>query len=110
MAISPMLEKYSKQLVEKHQLSFPLLCDPGNKVAGKFGLVYELPEDLREVYLKFGLDLPRFNGDASWTLPMPARYIVATDGMILHASVDTDYTRRPEPAATVQQLKKRATG
>ena len=70
-----MLEKYSKQMVAKHTLGYPLLCDPGNKVAAQFNLVYELPEDLREVYLKFGLDLPRFNDDASWTLPLPARYI-----------------------------------
>jgi peroxiredoxin len=110
VAISPMLEKYSRQMVEKHHLGFPLLGDPGNKVAGQFGLVYELPVDLRAVYLKFSLDLPRFNGDDSWTLPLPARYIVGTEGMIRHAAVGTDYTRRPETEVTVQQLKDLAKG
>jgi len=110
VAISPMLEKYARQMAEKHQLGFPLLLDPGNELAGRFGLVYTLPDYLREVYLKFGLDLPRFNGDENWTLPLPARYIVVPDGIIRHAEVGTDYTVRPEPAATVDFLRELQAG
>jgi peroxiredoxin len=106
VAISPMLEKYSRQMAEKHQLGFPLLLDPGNKTAGEFGLVHTLPEYLRETYTRFGLDLPRFNGDESWTLPLPARYIVSPDGIIRHAEVGTDYTVRPEPEETLNLLRK----
>jgi peroxiredoxin len=100
-----MLEKYAREMVEKHQLAFPLLLDPGNKVAGQFGLVFAFPEYLREIYRKFGADLLRFNGDDSWTLPLAARYIVAPDGVIRHDEVGTDYTTRPEPAAIVSILQ-----
>ena len=110
MAISPMLEKYARQMAEKHHLGFPLLLDPGNELAGRFGLLYTLPEYLRGTYLKFGLDLPRFNGDDSWTLPLPARYIVPPDGIIGQAEVGTDYTVRPEPTATVDFLREMQTG
>jgi peroxiredoxin len=97
VAISPMLAEFSAQLAKKRQLSYPLLCDPGNALAKKFGIVHVLPPALREIYLKFGLDLPKHNGDDSWSLPLAARYIVRPDSIIHHAHVDTDHTRRPEP-------------
>jgi hypothetical protein len=45
------------------------------------------------------------NGDESWSLPLAARCIVRPDGIIHHAHVDTDHTRRPEPAEAVGILQ-----
>lgn len=105
MAISPQLPKYSNQIKSKHGLEFDVLSDPGNSTAAAFGLRYELPDYLIEVYKKFEIDLGRFNGDDSWTLPMPARYIVGKDGELVYAEVNADYTRRPEPSETLEFLK-----
>lgn len=74
-------------------------------MARRYGLVFELPDDLREVYKKFGTDLSKYNGDDSWTLPMPARYVIAPNGKILAADVHPDYTVRPEPSDTVDFLR-----
>jgi len=76
VAISPMLEKYAPQLVQKLGLGYPLLCDPGNKVAERFGVAFTLPAILQELYRGFGIDLERFNGDTSWRLPMPVMSII----------------------------------
>ena len=70
-----------------------------------FGLRWSFPDYLREVYLSFDLDLARFNGDDSWTLPMPAGYVIRQDGVIVRAEYDPDYTRRPEPTETVAFLE-----
>jgi peroxiredoxin len=75
-------------------------------VAETYGLVYTFPEDLKEVYLGFGIDLSRFNGDDSWTLPMPGRFVIDRSGIIRYAEVNPDYTVRPEPEETVPVLKK----
>jgi len=106
VAISPQLPKYSKQVSKKHDLSFDVLSDEGNGVARKFGLVFTLPDDLREVYEKFDLDLPRFNGDESWELPMPARFVIGQDGVIRSAEANADYTDRPEPEEILEDLRK----
>lgn len=82
-----------------------MLRDDGNKVAEAYGLIFKLPDDLRQVYLTFGIDLTQANGDESWTLPMPARFVVDRAGIIRAADADPDYTRRPEPARTVEVLK-----
>ena len=79
--------------------------DPGNEVAARYGLSWTLPEDLRQLYLQFGIDLPTNHGEDSWTLPMPARYVIDTEGVIRYLRTDPDYTRRPEPAETVEVLR-----
>jgi peroxiredoxin len=68
-------------------------------------LTFKLPEDLHQVYGKFGIDLKKYNGDESWTLPMPARFVINSSGTVRAADVDPDYTVRPEPAETVRVLE-----
>jgi peroxiredoxin len=106
VALSPQREPFLRQIAEKNHLDFDLLRDEGNVIAAKFGLVFQLPPDLREVYSGFGVDLARFNGDDSWTLPMPARFVIDQRGAIRHVDVDPDYTVRPDPAETVAVLKR----
>jgi len=105
VAISPQLVKYSKDVSKKHNLQFSLLSDKGNKTASRFGLVFSLPDDLHKLYSDFGINLEKFNGDDSWTLPMPARFILDQQGTILKADVNPDYTIRPEPGDIIEILK-----
>ncbi len=85
-------------------MSFESLRDDGNQVGARYGLVFTLPEDLQAIYSKFGIDLPTGNGDGTWRLPMPARFVIDRAGIIRAADADPDYTRRPEPAKTVEAL------
>jgi peroxiredoxin len=103
--LSPQRPDLSRQMVEKHQLGFELLTDPGNRVAAQFGLRFPVSPEVRTIYLGFGIDLATVNGDDSWTLPMPARYVIDRDGVIRDAQVDPDYTRRPEPSETIAVLR-----
>ena len=63
-------------------------------------------DDLRAIYLKFGIDLARGNGDGTWRLPVPARFVIDRHGIIRAVDADPDYTRRSEPAQTVEILEK----
>ena len=104
VAITPQLPEHSRGQVEKRHLSFDLLYDEENQVAAAFGLLFSLPEDLRQVYLDLGIDLPAQQGNSNWTLPMPARFVVDSSGTIRAADADPDYTVRPEPADTLAVL------
>ena len=105
VAISPQTPDHSLTLAEKHNLGFVLLSDVGNKVARRYGLVSSLPEPLRHLYLKFGVDLQDYNADEAYELPLPGTFIVAPDGTIRFAFVDCDYTLRLEPDEIVNQLR-----
>ncbi len=103
--ISPQTEEHSRALVKSKNLSVQLLSDPENQTAEKYGLVHTVPEDLKKVYLQFGIDLPKYNNDDSWRLPMPARYIIDQDQVVRYAEVSPDHTVRPDPSHTIDVLK-----
>lgn len=86
-------------------LSFPVLSDVHNKVARQFGIVFRLPQDLARIYKSLNMDLEKFNGDDSWELPMPARYVIDGRNVIRSAVVNFDYTYRPEPLETLRLLQ-----
>ena len=94
-----------RETIERHGITFDVLSDQGNRVARQYGLVFTVSDELRRVYGKFGIDLPKFNADDSWTLPIPARFVIDRTGVIGWAQADPDYTRRPEPAETVEALR-----
>ena len=104
VAISPQTAPNRRKSERENALSFPILSDHGNSVANEFGLRFRLPDDLIAVYKGFGNDLTVGNGEDSWTLPMPARYVIGTDGVIAYAEVNPDYTRRPDPSELLPVL------
>lgn len=105
MAISPQAVAFNRALQEEKDLTFELLSDPGNQTAERYGIKYQVPEDLRKVYLQFGIDVPAHNRDDSWTLPLSSRLIIDPQGIIRYAEISTDYTVRPDPEHTLEKLK-----
>lgn len=106
VAISPQNASNSRKSQRQNHLSFPILSDQGGATADAFGIRFALPDYLVEVYKNFGNDLPAINNDPGWTLPMPARYVIASDGVIAYAEVNPDYTRRPDPAELMPVLER----
>ena len=105
IAISPQLPDESMSTAEKNELSFPVLSDAGNKVAREFGLVFTLSEQLRPLYESFNIDLPATNGDKSFELPIPATFIIDSDGVVKGAFVNADYKQRMDPSDIINVLK-----
>jgi peroxiredoxin len=108
VAVSPETPDHSLSTAENNSLSFEVLSDTGNRVARQFGIVFQLPVDLRPIYAGFGIDLPAANGDDRFELPIPATYVIDTNRKIRMAFVDPDYTRRLDPEeiiATLIQMK-----
>ena len=105
VAISPQLPEHNRELIRSRELGYEILTDRGNEVAARFGLKFALPDYLRELYATFPLDIAKYNGDASWTLPMPARFVIDRRGIIRSAQSDPDYTTRPEPEDTLAALR-----
>ena len=105
VAISPQNAANSRKARRANNIDFPILSDPGNETAARFGLRSALPQYLTELYKSLKNDLPAFNGDTSWTLPMPGRFVIGQDGVIRYAEVNPDYTHRPEPADMLPALR-----
>ncbi|HEY1801943.1 MAG TPA: peroxiredoxin-like family protein [Terriglobales bacterium] len=105
VAISPQTVHQSFLMRDQHKLRFPLLSDEGNNIARGLGLVYTVPEYQQAVYRRAFVNLPFANGDDSWTLPIPATYILDRAGTVRYRWADEDYTERPEPVDIVEKLR-----
>jgi peroxiredoxin len=97
VAIGPQTGQQSDFMAGLHGLPFPVLSDPGCNIAERFGLVYTVPEYLREHFLSIMVNVPLLNDEPSWRLPLPATYVIAKDRKILFAEAHADFRVRPEP-------------
>jgi peroxiredoxin len=105
LVITRELERYTRALHKKLNLTFDILTDLHLKVAEQFRFVSTLPDYRGDLYKSFGSTLDRFNDEPEYRLPMPARYMIDKAGIIRAADVNSDYTIRPEPSQTVRQLR-----
>lgn len=106
IAISQQTAPNSRKSQRQNKLGYPILSDKGGVVAAQFGIRWTTPEYLRPIHRQVGADLTQFNGEDSWTLPMPARYVIGQDGLIAYAEINPDYTRRPEPIDLIPVLER----
>lgn len=104
VAVSAQTPDNSLSTAEKNELAFPVLSDSELAAATAFGIAFELPASLVELYSRVGNDLPTINGNDRWVLPVPATYVVGVDGRIVQAHVDVDYRQRAEPQEVLAQL------
>jgi peroxiredoxin len=105
VVLTPEVERYTRALHRKLNLTFDILTDLHLKTAEQFRLVFTFPDYLRDLYKSFGSTLDRFHDESEYRLPMPARYVIDKQGIIRAADVNADYTIRPEPSETVRQLR-----
>lgn len=105
VAITPQIQSLNSTLISKLNLNFDVLYDEDNQYARSLDLVHGFPEDLKKVYGGFGINLDDANGNSKWELPIPSRFVIDASGVVRYAHVDSDYTARPEPSETLEQVK-----
>jgi peroxiredoxin len=105
VVLTPELERYTRNLHNKLNLTFDILTDFHLGTAEQFRIVFVLPDYLRDLYKSFGSALDRFHDEPQYRLPMPARYVIDKTGIIRAADVNADYTIRPDPSETLRVLR-----
>ncbi|SKA23407.1 Peroxiredoxin [Trichlorobacter thiogenes] len=104
VAVTPEKPDLTSITHEKKKLGFDILTDNGNELAAKFGLVFGVPPELKEIYKEFGVDLEKTQGNPDWNLPVPATYVISRSGKIIYAFTDVDYTHRADPQDILNAL------
>ena len=106
IAVSPQTTDSSLSTKEKNELSFEVLSDANNIIAKEYGLVFSVAEELRPIYLSFGINIPANNEEDSYEIPMPATYVINKNKEIIFSFIDEDYTKRCEPQDIIDVIKK----
>lgn len=105
VAISPQTPDHSLSTMEKQGLAFAVLSDVGNQVAREYRLVFTLDKVARALHAQIGADLPAYNGDDSWELPVTATFLVDQSMTVRLASVDPNFFHRLDPSFVLARLK-----
>jgi peroxiredoxin len=105
VAVSPEAPDKSLSTAEKNALEFEVLSDVKGEAGRAYRLFFDLSDELKTLYSAGGNDLSKWNADGEWHLPMPATYVIGTDGRVALAFVDPEYRARLEPAEIVAALR-----
>jgi peroxiredoxin len=106
LAISPEKPDNTLSMIEKHNLPFPVLTDLQGDVMRSYEIAFEIPDNLREQYLKvLKRDFDLVNSGSGWFLPVPATFLIDQKGIIRYSYVNADYTKRLEPTQILELLK-----
>ena len=105
LAISPDRPEKLTESVSKHKLTYTLLSDSKMETARAFGIAYQVGDELLERYKGYGIDLEADSGEQHHQLPVPAVFVVGTDGTIKFEHVNPNYKVRPDPAVIVAAAK-----
>lgn len=104
IAISPQKPDGSLTDVQARELTFTVLSDHGNVVAGQLGILMRPADEALAGQRKLGLDLRDHNGDGTATLPMPTALVVDRAGVIRFVDIHPVYTERTEVADILQAV------
>lgn len=104
VAISPQAPDDSLAFSERLELGFDVLSDLDQSVIDEWRLRFELPDGLRDVYRDMDMALDEHNAAGTWTLPVPATFVLDTTGVVRARHVDPDYRKRMEPADVLAAL------
>ena len=106
VAISPEVPDESLTENEINKMEFTVLSDQDAKVASQYGVAWEVPEFLLDhMRVDRQLDLKKINNGNASVLPIPATFILNTDGIVKWSYVNVDYRTRSEPDEIVEVLK-----
>lgn len=104
VAVSPQTPDNSLSTSQKNELAYPVLSDSELLATEAFGVGFELPPQLIDLYGRVGHDLPVLNGNGRWVLPVPATYVIDREGNVVFAHIEADYRERAEPALVLDAV------
>jgi peroxiredoxin len=106
VAISAQTPDNSMTTAEINALAYPVLSDSTLDAAEGFDISFTLPPELVDFYGAVGVDVPVFNGNGQWVLPVPSTFVIDETGTIRFAHVDEDFGRHPEPREVLAFIKR----
>lgn len=108
LAISPETPSNTAEIVEQKDFGFLFGTDHDNQLAKQLALSFKLDPKTIKKYREYGIDLPESNDSKKWELPIPATYVIDTNGTITYAFVEEDYKKRADYDKVIETLREMA--
>ncbi|ESY66221.1 MULTISPECIES: peroxiredoxin-like family protein [Mesorhizobium] len=105
VAIMPERRKFAKAMKTAVGAQFPFLTDMDNGYALSLNLAIWIGAEMEQL-MGVAYDIPKFQGNSSWFLPIPATFVVGKNGVITDRFVDPDYRRRMDIDDLIEALRR----
>ena len=105
VGITPDRQKYTAMLKSAVDAPFPILTDMDNAYAMSLNLVIWVGAEMQEFQERAGVDLRASQGNDAWLIPIPATFVVGSDGVVKARYVDPDYRKRMAMEDLVQAIR-----
>ena len=96
--------EYTRTVRDRTNGRLTVLSDIDNGYALSVGVVMWLGDEVRSLYQQFGLDIERYQGNATWFVPIPATFVLDRSGVIIGRKVDPDFRTRMDIEEIVKAL------
>ena len=94
VAITPELQKHGVELKRDAGARYPILSDMDNGYALSLNIAIWVDDVMATLIDGAGWNIPSYTGGSAWVLPIPATFVVGSDGVITARDIDPDYRRR----------------
>lgn len=105
VAITPEIERFNAELTAADQQAFAVVSDMDNGYALLLNLAFFVGDEKKEAMKAAGWDIAPYQGNGNWLLPIPATFVVGSDGLVRARFIDPDYRRRMDTEAILGALK-----
>eukprot|EP00977_Amphora_coffeiformis_P015618 scaffold4597_cov162-Amphora_coffeaeformis.AAC.4 len=105
IAVSPMQPDGTLFLASRRDLKFSVCSDTAG-LANQMGITFTVKPHSRPFMQRWGEDVPVHNLAADWDIPVPAVYLLGTDGRIKWSFLDNDPGVRPDPSIVLVALER----
>jgi peroxiredoxin len=104
IAVSPEKAESVNKTIGKTKASFNMVSDEGLQIMTKYKVDFDVDKKTLNKYKSYGINLAENNGANGPKLPVPATYVIGTDGKITYVYFDGDYRKRPTVKSIIEAL------
>ena len=105
IAISPDRQEKMAESLDKTKMTYTLLSDSSMAAAKAFGLAFEVDTEMLKKLDSYNIDIEEASGEKHHMLPVPAVFLVGTDGVIDFVYANPDYKIRIDPEVLLAEAK-----
>jgi peroxiredoxin len=93
-AIMPERQQFAATFKAEGEGQYPVLTDIDNGYALSLNLAIWVGEEMQQILEAGGRNVPDYQGNQAWVMPIPATFVINRDGIITARFIDPDYRKR----------------
>jgi len=105
-AIMPERQQFAAMFKSEGGMHYPVLTDVDNGYALSLNLAIWVGDEMQQILESSGRNLPQYQGNHAWVLPIPAIFVVGQDGIVTDRFIDPDYRKRMTLEDLLKALQK----